>query len=165
MASDTEGRPDAVVVGVVPRPPFADFYREARPRMVRLAHLLTNGSPAAEELVQEAFIKVHARWDGIEQPNAYLRRVVVNQASSHRRRQALERRKGLERREEAVDQPVDELRDAIAVLPDRQRMVVVLRYYEDLGPAEIAELLGCGVPAVKSLLHRALRDLRKVVDR
>ena len=60
-------------------------------------------------------------------------------------------------------QPVDELRDAVAGLPHRQRAAVVLGYYEGLSDAEIADALGCRVPAVKSLLHRALRDLRKVV--
>jgi RNA polymerase sigma-70 factor (sigma-E family) len=144
---------------------FADFYRETRPGMVRLAHLLTAGSPAAEELVQEAFLRVHARWEGIEHPRAYVRRAVVNQVVSFQRRQRLEQRVGLEHRSEAVDQPVDELRDAIARLPHRQRTAIVLRYYEDLGPAEIAVVLGCRVPAVKSLLHRALRDLREVVER
>ena len=60
--------------------------------MVRLAFLLTAGSPFAEELVQDAFMRVHARWDHVEHPRAYLRRAVVNGAASHRRRQRLERR-------------------------------------------------------------------------
>lgn len=54
---------------------------------------------------------------------------------------------------------------ALRRLPYRQRAAVVLRYYADLPEAEIAEALGCRVPAVKSLLHRALKDLRNVVER
>jgi RNA polymerase sigma-70 factor (sigma-E family) len=144
---------------------FEAFYREHARSMVRLAHVLTAGSGAAEELVQEAFLQVHRRWSTIEHPAAYLRTTVVHGAASHLRRAALERAKGADHRSEAVDQPVDELRDAIAKLPHRQRAAIVLRYYEDLPEAEIAATLGCRVPAVKSLLHRALKELREVVDR
>lgn len=142
---------------------FDDLYREQLQPMVRLAHLLTAGSPFAEELVQDAFLRVHARWGRIDHPRAYLRRAVVNAAASHRRRLVLERRHQVVV-DEAVVQPVDELRDAVARLPQRQRAAVVLRYYEGLPDAEVADALGCRVPAVKSLLHRALRDLRKVVE-
>jgi len=143
---------------------FAELYREQLRPMVRLAHLLTAGSPAAEELVQDAFVAVHRRWSTIEQPTAYLRRTVVNAAASHRRRVRLEERHASTAIEEAIEQPADELRDAIAALPSRQRAAVVLRYYEDLPESEIAEAMGCRVPAVKSLLHRALQQLREVVE-
>jgi RNA polymerase sigma factor (sigma-70 family) len=59
----------------------------------------------------------------------------------------------------------DEMRGAIAALPARQRAALVLRFYEDLPEGEIAELLHCSVSAVKSLLHRAVGDLRKVIER
>jgi RNA polymerase sigma-70 factor (sigma-E family) len=147
---------------------FDALYREQAPRLVRLAFLLTGGSGAAEELVQDAFLQVHQRWETIEHPAAYLRTTVVHGAASHRRRRVLELAKGYERRSEAVDgmaEPADDLRAALARLPDRQRAAVVLRYYEDLPDAEIAALLGCRVPAVKSLLHRALQELREVVER
>lgn len=147
------------------REPFVAFYERSVQPMVRLAHLLTGGSPAAEELVQEAFIRVHQRWGSIEHPVAYLRTTVVHEAASHRRRAALERRKGFEPRAEAVDAPADDLRDAVAKLPYRQRAAVVLRYYADLPEVEIAAALGCRVPAVKSLLHRALGQLREEVER
>lgn len=142
---------------------FAELYRQQLRPMVRLAHLLTGGSPAAEELVQEAFVAVHRRWATIEHPPAYLRRAVVNAAASHRRRIRLEVRHAVAA-PDATLQPTDELRDAIATLPPRQRAAVVLRYYEDLPEAEIAAAMGCGVPAVKSLLHRALGQLREVVE-
>lgn len=147
---------------------FDALYRAQAPRMVRLAFLLTGGSGVAEERVQEAFLEVHQRWATIEHPAAYLRTTVVHRAASHRRRRGLELAKGYERRAEAVDgpaEPADDLRAALVRLPDRQRAAVVLRYFEDLPEAEIAALLGCRVPAVKSLLHRALQELREVVER
>jgi RNA polymerase sigma factor (sigma-70 family) len=132
--------------------------------MVRLAFLLTGGDPAAEELVHDAFLAVHRRWDSIDTPGGYLRTVVVNACRSHQRRQAMRQRTPLRVVTAATDAP-DELTDALRRLPQRQRAAVVLRYYADLPEVEIAALLGCRVPAVKSLLHRALGSLREVIDR
>lgn len=142
---------------------FVELYRSRWAPMVRLARLLTAGDPSAEELVQEAFLRVRARWETIEHPSSYLRVCVVNACRNHHRRQVLERRQPA-----PADGTVDvsfELRGALAALPVRQRSVVVLRYYEDLPESEIAEMLGCSVSAVKSLLHRAVKDLRKVIER
>ncbi len=142
---------------------FVDLYRSRWAPMVRLARLLTAGDPAAEELVQDAFLRVRAKWGAIENPAAYLRVAVVNGCRNHQRHSWLERRQlppaGVTHDERF------ELRGAIAALPVRQRTAMVLRYYEDLPEAEIAELLGCSVPAIKSLLHRGLKDLRKVIER
>jgi RNA polymerase sigma factor (sigma-70 family) len=128
-----------------------------------LARLLTGTDPAAEELVQDAFLRVRAQWDVIENPASYLRAAVVNGCRNHERRRKIERRQipsvGV------ADDDRFELRGALEALPVRQRSAVVLRYYEDLPEAEIAELLHCSVPAVKSLLHRAVQDLRKVIER
>lgn len=142
---------------------FVDLYRSAWAPMVRLARLLTAGDPAAEELVQEAFLRVRLRWSTIENPSAYARVAVVNACRNHQRRRRLERRQTTAA--VAADDVYCELRGAIALLPERQRSAVVLRFYEDLPEAEIAALLGCSVAAVKSLLHRAVQDLRKVVER
>lgn len=145
---------------------FAELYEGRFDAMVRLAYVLTAGSSAAEELVQDAFERLHRRWDTVEQPAAYLRVAVVNACTSWQRRALLERRwtSGLRVTSTAEHQP-DGLRDAIARLPTRQRAAVVLRYYEDLPEAEIATILGCRIPAVKSLLHRALKSLREVIER
>ena len=143
---------------------FVDLYRDSYAPMVRLAHLLTAADPAAEELVQDAFLRVQARWDRVDNPLAYLRAAVVNACRNHQRRGALERRHRAVAVGTAEDAP-DELRDAITALPGRQRAAIVLRYYEDLAEVDIADLLGCSVPAVKSLLHRAVQDLRKVIER
>ncbi len=143
---------------------FVDLYRGSYAPMVRLAHLLTAGDPAAEELVQDAFLRVQARWHRVDNPVAYLRAAVVNACRNHQRRRVLERRHRTAAVDTAEDAP-DELRDAITALPGRQRAAIVLRYYEDLAEVDIADLLGCSVPAVKSLLHRAVQDLRKVIER
>ena len=145
---------------------FAELYRIRFDAMVRLAYVLTSGSPASEELVQDAFERLHRRWDTVEEPVSYLRVAVVNACTSWRRRAVLERRwaAGPRVTSTAEHQP-DGLREAIARLPTRQRTAVVLRYYEDLPEAEIATILGCRIPAVKSLLHRALTTLREVTER
>lgn len=143
---------------------LVELYRARYAPMVRLAHLLTAGDAAAEELVQEAFLRVRGRWDRVDHPAAYLRAAVVNACRNHRRRRVVEHRRASVAAAGGFDPP-DELRDAIAALSTRRRAALVLRYYEDLPEAEIAALLGCSVPAVKSLLHRAMQDLRKVVER
>ena len=142
---------------------FVDMYRSRWAPMVRLARLLTGSDPAAEELVQDAFLRVRLQWDLVENPASYLRAAVVNGCRNYQRRRKIERRQipavGV------ADDDRFELRGALEALPMRQRSAVVLRYYEDLPEAEIAELLDCSVPAVKSLLHRAVQDLRKVIER
>lgn len=133
--------------------------------MVRLAWLLTGGDGAAEELVQDAFLAVFRRWDDVRDPVGYLRRSVVNACMSHHRDRARRTRERMLVGDGVVGATGSDLRDVIASLPTRQRTAIVLRYYEDLTDAEIATAMGCRVPAVKSLLHRALRSLRKVVER
>ena len=142
---------------------FVELYRSEREPMVRLAFLLTGGGSAAEEVVHDAFLALHRRWDRVDNPKAYLRVTVVNGCRSRQRRELL-LQKVQPRATNAFDAP-DELTDAIRRLPERQRAAVVLRYYEDLAEDQIADLLGCRVPAVKSLLHRALTTLRGVIER
>ena len=140
-----------------------DLYTAQWAPMVRLARLLTAADAASEEIVQEAFLRVRAKWGTIEKPPAYLRAAVVNGCRNHQRRRLLERRHPAS--QQVVADAPDEMRAAIAALPARQRAALVLRYYEDLPEAEIADLLDCSVTAVKSLLHRAVNDLRKVIER
>jgi RNA polymerase sigma-70 factor (sigma-E family) len=143
---------------------FAELYRAHYGPMVRLAYLLVGSNEVAEELVQDAFVRVHRRWDGAERPAAYLRAAVVNACRSHHRRLRRERSRPPEAAE-AVGLPTrdHDLLEALARLPDRQRAALVLRFYEDLPEADIAAALGCRPGTVKSLLHRGLAELRKVV--
>lgn len=143
---------------------FDDFFREQRPPLVRLAHLLTGSVPHAEELAQEALLAAHQRWSTLENPAGYARRALVNLARSHQRRHALQRRHDRDTRPR-VDLPaeIDETWQVIRQLAPDQRAVIVLRFYEDLKVDEIAELLGKPPGTVKSLLHRTLATLKETL--
>jgi RNA polymerase sigma-70 factor (sigma-E family) len=143
---------------------FAQLYRERYAPMVRLAYLLTSDMMVAEELVQDAFVRVHRRWAQVEDAPAYLRRAVVNACTSHHRRGFLERRHPPAPPEPVTPPEVDELWDVLATLPPRRRAALVLRFYEDLPLADIAAALGCSTGNVKSLLHRGLAQLRGMVE-
>jgi RNA polymerase sigma factor (sigma-70 family) len=139
-------------------------YRERYRDLVRLAYLITRQASVAEEIVQDAFVASHGKCDSVRDPYAYVRTAVVNRCYSHGRRVRLER----ERRPGAPDPAelvADEMWDALSTLNDRQRAAIVLRFYEDLPDAEIAEVLGCRTATVRTAIHRGLRSLRKVIDR
>jgi len=144
---------------------LTDLFREQYRPMVRLAYLLVGSEAIAEELVQDSFARMHGRWDRVEYRRAYLRAAVVNACRSHRRRAVLERTRRPSPAAGSTTAEPDELWDALARLPHRQRTALVLRFYEDLPEAEIASALGCRPGTVKSLLHRGLDELRKVVER
>ena len=146
-------------------PSFAALYAEAYVPMVRMAHLMTGSNTAAEELVQDAFVKVFKRFDALDNPGAYLRICVVNACRSWHRRRFLERTRGVAPAETASPPEHHDLLASLATLNQRQRAAVVLRFYEDLPEAEIAGLLGCRPGTVKSLLSRALDQLREVIER
>ncbi len=150
-------------VDEVPRS-FESFFAETRVPMVRLASLLTGSVSQAEEAVQESFVRVYERWSTIDDPGAYLRRAVVNRCTSWHRHRAVVRRtdRDVARAETYLDRPAetDELAAALAQLPRRRRAVVVLRFYQQLDLADIADTLGVSVGTVKSTLNRALAQLR-----
>lgn len=149
---------------------FEAFVAARRDSLLRLGWLLTGDWHAAEDLVQTALVRCYPRWGRIAatQPEAYVRRVMVSvQASWWRRRW----------RGEVPAATVPELpaqTDATAVvdlqrllvaalaeLPARQRLAVVLRHYQDLSEAETAALLDCSVGAVKSQTAKGLARLRR----
>jgi DNA-directed RNA polymerase specialized sigma24 family protein len=133
--------------------------------MVRLAHLLTGSVELAEDVVHDAFVSCSRHWSRVDLADAYVRRAVVNHAHSALRRAGRKRDKAARfGRVSPVTVGVPELDETWGVLrrlPDRQRMALVLRFYEDLPGAEIAELLGCRPGTVKSLIHRGLASVRK----
>ena len=141
---------------------FGEFYASHYAELVRLATLLSGSSDAAPDLVQDCFVGLHGRWTAVREPLPYVRRSVVHACASHHRSNARARRQPPpEVRESALG--ADELGDAVAKLPARQRAAVVLRYYGDLPDAEIAQALRCRPGTVRSLIHRALADLRKAI--
>ncbi|MGW1991422.1 SigE family RNA polymerase sigma factor [Embleya sp. NPDC001921] len=150
---------------------FAEFARGRRLSLTRFAYTLTMDVGRAEDLVQEALFRLWNAWRGstIEQPEAYVRRILVNLAIGSRRRKWWgEVSLGWlpQRSEEAhlggvhsVDDR-DELRRALAKLPSGQRVVLILRYVEDMADSQVAELLGCSEGAVRSQAARGLARLR-----
>ncbi len=147
---------------------FGALYERHAEDAVGLAYLLTGDRAVAEDLMQDAFVRVARRFVHLRDPDAfwsYLRRSVVNLANSYFRRRAVERRHlaGQVRPEaEGPPDPGDRvaIRTAILRLPMRQRTALVLRYYEDLPEREIAALMGCRIGAVKQLVYRAMETLR-----
>jgi RNA polymerase sigma-70 factor (sigma-E family) len=150
-----------------PEPSFIQLYYEHFGSMVRLAFALTGSRATAEDVVQDTFVRVHAKWSGLQHPRPYLRRAVVNACRSSRRRQGRERERerALATVEPSVELGADELFDALERLPYRQRAAIVLRFYEGLPDADVAEALDCRVGTVASLVHRGLAELRKVIER
>jgi RNA polymerase sigma-70 factor (sigma-E family) len=150
-----------------PKPDFADWVASRQHRLLRTAYLMTGDLHRAEDLVQEALIKVGARWKGLcdGNPDAYIRTVLYRDNISWWRR----------RRESPVEQvrdagaPHDEdvtergllVRKALAGLTAKQRAVLVLRYFDDLSERETADILGVSVGTVKSQTSAALTRLRE----
>jgi RNA polymerase sigma-70 factor (sigma-E family) len=156
-------------VGAVSRVPFDEFVAVRGQALQRTAYLLTGDWGHAEDLLQTALARAYPRWERIvgDDPDAYLRRVLVNTWSSWwRRRWRGEVPTGQLRDRPAPDEYAaadrrDAVRAALARLPRRQRAVVVLRFHEDLTEAQTAALLGISVGTVKSQAAKALAKLRE----
>ena len=148
-----------------------ELYVRFAPGGIRLAYLMTGDRAAAEDLVQEAFVRFVGRLHSLRDPNAfeaYLRRTVINLSKNHFRRRSLERAE-LERQASLPPLPHEErdvseyesMRTALLGLPAKQRAAIVLRYYEDLPESQIADLLRCRPATVRSLVSRGLAALRQ----
>jgi RNA polymerase sigma-70 factor (sigma-E family) len=151
---------------------FAAYMAARQPSLLRTAYLLTGDRHTAEDLVQVAFAKLYLSWDKVQRRelvDGYVRRILVNEHTSLWRR-AFKRREVVS---EAVPETLsnDRTDDGesaalwafVQTLPRRQRAVIVLRYYEDLTEAEIADVLGISVGTVKSQASRALTAMRSRV--
>jgi RNA polymerase sigma-70 factor (sigma-E family) len=149
-----------------------ELYRAHAPDALRLAYLLTGDRGLAEDLAQDAFVKVFGRFHDLRNRDAfwwYLRRTIVNLSHSHFRRRRIERA-WLERQypdESHTDPDIGErerLRTALLSLRPEQRAAIVLRYFEDLSEADTAQALGVAVGTVKSMVSRGMDRLRKELD-
>ena len=144
-----------------PAPAIEQVFRDERVALVRLAFLLTGSRDQAEDIVQTAFAAAHGRWSGLDDPLAYLRRVVVNRSQDHHRRRYRRRPPPAVA---VTHQPeLDETWAELRRLPAPQRAVIVLRFYEDLALTDIARLLDRPEGTVRSDLHRALARLRRTL--
>jgi RNA polymerase sigma-70 factor (sigma-E family) len=149
---------------------FGDYVARQRPALMRFATVLTGRTWLAEDLVSDVLGKAFERWDRIApmaEPNAYVRRMIVNEYLSwHRRLARTSPSADIELDTVRVGDGADERaeRDAmirrLARLPRRQRAAVVLRYYLGLSDADIAAHLGCREVTVRSQISRALAALR-----
>jgi len=144
---------------------FSAWAAHSQGRLLRTAVLLTGDHQRAEDLVQEALVKVALRWGRLRDgyPEAYARRVLVRDNISwwrkHRRELLVEPPEGPPvDLSAAVDRRLL-LDRALAALTPRQRAVIVLRFYDDLTEQATADVLGVAVGTVKSQTHLALRRL------
>ena len=163
MGSARRGRDEAV----------AELFDQHYAPMCRLAYVILGDAAMAEEIVMEALLKTFTGWNRLrdtDRVDAYLRRAVVNLCRSKIRRKVIERRVNatIHHRDERKAPDWDPERHetsrlvwrAVVGLPERQRACVVLRYFEDLPEAEIAEVLDCSVGTVKSQLSKARAKLQ-----
>jgi RNA polymerase sigma-70 factor (sigma-E family) len=154
------------------RPEIADrlgaLYESQGTAAMRLAYFLTGDQHAAQDIAQEAFVRIGRKLFGLRDPDhsrAYLNRTVINLCHGRARKQGRERTA----LQKLTDPPIetgpdvgrrDEMWRALLTLPVRQRAALFLRYYQDLSEAQTADALGCSVGAVKSLVNRGLTSLR-----
>ena len=149
---------------------LAHFCRTEHPRLVGVLSLYCGDRYVAEELAQEAIVRVISDWGRVRRldaPGAWAHRVAINLANSHLRRKLAERRakQRLSARTPRAHHDPDTptavaVRAAVASLPKRQKAVVVLRFFADLSVREVADLLDLPDGTVKSLTSRALASLR-----
>jgi RNA polymerase sigma-70 factor (sigma-E family) len=148
---------------------FREFVLARQQALMRTAYLLTGDAHFAEDLLQSVLAKVVGQWGKLSKggnPEAYIRKSLVNQYISWRRRPRPELpsaevpQHGASHDDSTLDRIV--LRQALAKLAPRQRATIVLRYWEDLTEAQTAEVLGCSVGNVKSQTHHALARLRTI---
>lgn len=155
-----------------PEREYAELFTTQWPRLYRMAVVVAGDHSVAEDAVQTAMAKAYASWTRVraaDHPEAYLRRMVLNEIVGARRTGWFRR----ERTHGQVDPGLttaaqddvvadrDAVWAAVLALPVRQRAVIVLRYYEDLSEREIAEVLGCSRGTVKSQASAALANLRR----
>ncbi|HEY7404103.1 MAG TPA: RNA polymerase sigma factor [Candidatus Angelobacter sp.] len=154
---------------------FAELVREHQGMVFSIAYHYLQDRSLAEDLAQEVFLELYQSLGRIQSAahlTYWLRRVTANRCIDQGRKKLRRREQALEEAPEpaASDPPADpllleRLQQSLAVLPERQRMVVILRFQEGLGPAEIAEALDMPVNTVKSTLHRSLEELRRGLTR
>ncbi len=144
------------------RPGFDELYADSYLPMVRLASLLVDTVDEAEHIVQDAFLAMYRRYDTIRNPGGYLRVSVVNGCRKTLRRRRLLRRRPVER-EEHGELDFNHVVDEIRRLPVDQRVLVGLRYDQQMTDSEIAAELDIPIGTVKSRLHRAITTLRQEI--
>ena len=149
---------------------FTEFATGAAPRLRRTAFLLCGNWHTAEDLTQTTLAKMFVAWRRIKRQEAvyaYANRALVNTYLADRRGKGARELLAGWLPERSVESPAPELRmvivDALATLPPKARVVVIMRYWADLSVYQVADLLGCSPGNVKSQSARALDKLRAVL--
>jgi RNA polymerase sigma-70 factor (sigma-E family) len=151
---------------------YSEFVAMRWPSLVRTAYLLTGDHGHAEDLAQSALTKCLVAWPRLrarEAADAYVRKVMLNTYISWRRKSSWHELpsedppsiQSYDSTEDLAQRSV--VLDAMSVLPPKQRAVVVLRFYDDLGVRQVAKQLGCSTGTVKRQTYEALRKLREVM--
>jgi RNA polymerase sigma-70 factor (sigma-E family) len=154
---------------------YAAFFQATWARLFRSTYAVSGDFQLAEDALQAAFAKAYASWARVrtaDSPEAYVRRMAINEALGIRRRpwRRHERSGASADMGEPAFSPQDlvlqqdEVWSALLSLPARQRAVIVLRYYEDLSELQIAEVLGCRPGTVKSQASAAISSLRRTLS-
>jgi len=149
---------------------FERLCRTQYARAVRTAYWMTGDREEALDLAQEAFVRARERWRtvaGMDRPDAWVQRVVVNLALSARRRRRLLPRLSSQRLETSVpgpELPDPQLREALLSLSPAQRAVIVLRFYADRSVEEVARDLGKRSGTVRALTSQGLGRLRELLS-
>jgi RNA polymerase sigma factor (sigma-70 family) len=159
-----ESAPGEVPVGTSS---FEEIYATHRARLIRVAFLATGSSATAEDITQEAFLRLHEHFEDVENPGGFLRTVVVRLCSTWRTRQVTASR-ALSRVIDPLplgEPRIDSTWEVLARLKPERRLALVLRFYEDLDYAQIAALQDCTVITARTRVHRGLADLRKELER
>ncbi|HJV04838.1 MAG TPA: sigma-70 family RNA polymerase sigma factor [Actinomycetota bacterium] len=144
------------------RSDFSWMFREEYPAVVRTAYLILGDRAAAEDVAQEAFIRLYARWAKVsryERPGAWVRRVAIRLAGRARRARRITLALTEDRSVGQILPSDPDLQRALLALPPNQRAAVVLHYLEGRPVAEVAEILGCATPTARVHLHRARKRL------
>jgi RNA polymerase sigma-70 factor (ECF subfamily) len=161
-------------IGALDVEPFESFYRREYTRMVAIARAFLRTGSSAEDLAQESFMAAHRNWDqvsGYDDPGAWVRRVLINRATSLHRKAGAELRALTRLGGQAGEDTLPELTpratevwDAVRRLPRRQAQATVLHYVDQLSVAEIGEVMGVSPGAVKSHLHKARAHLSRRLE-
>lgn len=140
---------------------FTALYRAEHDGQVRRAALLVGADDLANDIVHDALVAMLSRWTSISHHASYLNRAVLNGCRDSIRRRSVDKRAVRKLRAEQAHRPDNLLFDVIERLPFNQRAAVILRFYDRMTEAEIAEALDCKPGSVGPWIHRALTAMRK----
>jgi RNA polymerase sigma factor (sigma-70 family) len=157
---------DGVDAGAIRVVAFDQLYRQERADLVRLGAMITGSVAVAEELVHEAFVRMHSQGPTVEHPPGFLRTALVRLCLTWKRRAAMEadRLARLDDLPPVGEPAIDETWDLVMRLKRDRRVALALRFYSDMSYEQIASVTGWKVATARSRVRRALEDLRRELE-